>query len=272
MATITAKDVMALRQRTGQGMMECKKALSDASGDVEQAVALLRERVGGKMDERDKEAGEGVIAVAVGQGQIAIVEIRSETDFVARNDGFVAAGQKIADAALATGGEGSIEADDVIKKIIEDLRITFKENISFARGLKINGPKVGSYVHHNHKIGAVVTADGEVNDDLLKGICQHLIAADGRGQWARPLAIDQASLPAEQLEQARRAAVEEAKASGKPAEIAEKIATGKVRKWVDDHTLLGQIYIREMDAKKPIRDYLPKDVRLIQFAQYELGG
>lgn len=270
MATISAKDVMALRTRTGQGMMECKQALTDAEGDADKAVELLRERAGGKMDERDKEAGEGVISVAAGDGAIAITEIRSETDFVARNEGFIEAGNKIAAAAL-TAGEGDVAADDTIKSIIEDLRINFKENISYARGKKLTGSKIGQYVHHNNKVGAVIVADGEVDDDLLRGICQHMIAADGKGQWAIPLAVDESGLPKDQLDAAKTAAVEEAKATGKPPEIAEKIATGKMKKWVDDHTLLGQVYVREMDAKKPIRDYIPKGATITGFVRLEVG-
>lgn len=270
MATISAKDVMALRTRTGQGMMECKKALADADGDTDKAVELLRERAGGKMDERDQEAGEGVVSIATGDGAVAITEIRSETDFVARNEGFVEAGNKIAAAALAEG-EGDVASNDAIAAVIEDLRITFKENISYARGNKLTGSKIGHYVHHNNKVGAVVVADGEIDGDLLRGICQHLIAADGKGQWAIPMAVDEAGLPQDQIDAARNAAVEEAKATGKPAEIAEKIATGKMKKWVDDNTLLGQIYVREMDAKKPIRDYIPAGATITGFVRMEVG-
>jgi len=273
MATISAKDVMALRRRTGQGMMECKKALEDAGGDTDKAIELLRQRVGGKMDERDKEAGEGVISVAAADGAIVLTEIRSETDFVARNERFVAGGRKVAEAALAAAStDGPVEADATIKNVIEELRVTFQENISYGRGVRVSGPKVGHYVHHTNKVGAIVAAEGDMDADLLKGICQHLIAADGRGQWAVPLAIDESGLPADKLEAARAEAVEEAKATGKPQEIAEKIAAGKVRKWVDDHTLLGQVYIREMDAKKPIRDYLPAGAKLLDFARLEVGG
>ncbi len=266
---ITAKDVMALRQRTGLGMMECKKALADAEGDVEQAVALLRERVGGKIDERQTEAGEGAIAAAVDNGNVAMIELLSETDFAARNDKFVTAAKQLAELAVKSGGT---EVTPDMKAIVDDLRITIKENISLGRIVRLSGQKVGSYVHHNGKLGAVVTAEGEIGDDLLRGICQHLIAADNQGLLATPLAVDEAGLPAEALEQARAAAVEEAQASGKPPEIAEKIATGKVRKWVDDHTLLGQVYVREMDAKKPIRDYLPQGAKITGFARLQIGG
>ncbi len=268
---ITAKDVMALRHRTGLGMMECKKALEDANGNVEQAIALLRERVGGKIDERQTEASEGAIAVAVDNGRVAMIELLSETDFAARNDRFVSGAQKLAELAAKVDDPASIPTPEM-KEVVEDLRITIKENISLGRTVRLQGQKVGHYVHHNGKLGAVVAGEGDLSDELLRGICQHLIAADGKGMLAEPLAVDEASLPAEALEQAKAAAIEEAKASGKPAEIAEKIAAGKVRKWIDDHTLLGQIYVREMDAKKPIRDYLPKGAKITGFARLQIGG
>jgi elongation factor Ts len=266
---ITAKDVMALRNRTGLGMMECKKALADAEGDVDQAVALLRERVGGKIDERQTEAGEGAIAAAIEGSSVAMLELQSETDFAARNEKFIAAANALAKLALHAPDIST--PTPAMKEIVENLRMTIKENIKIGRTVKLTGEKVGSYVHHNGKLGAIVVGEGELSDDLLRGISQHLIAADGRGALAIPLAVDEAGLPAEALQQARTTAIEEAQASGKPAQIAEKIATGKVRKWVDDHTLMGQVYVREMDAKKPIRDYLPKGGKITAFARFAVG-
>ena len=223
------------------------------------------------MQERDAEAGEGAIAVATNGSSVALVEMRSETDFTARNDSFKEGTQKAAEAALG-GPEGDVAASDAISEIVENLRITIKENISFGGGVKLSGEKVGSYVHHNGKLGAVVTAEGDIDDDLLKGICQHLIAADGKGQWAVPLGIDEADIPADALAKAKADAVAEAEASGKPKEIAEKIAEGKTRKWIADHTLMGQVYVRELDAKKPIKDYIPKDAKITAFARREVGS
>ena len=269
---ISAKDVMALRKRTGLGMMECKKALTESDGDADKAIEVLRETLGAKMQERsDREAGEGAIAVAKRDGSIAIVELRSETDFAARNDSFVDATQKIADLALDQP-DGDIQPTDAMNELIENLRLTIKENISLARGVKVSGDKVGSYVHHDRKKGSVIVGSGDLADDLMTGICQHIIVADGLGQWAVPIAIDQDRLPADEVEKQKAAFAAEAEATGKPPEIAEKIATGKLRKWTDDNTLLGQIYVREMDAKKPIRDYLPEGAAIQQFERYILGG
>ncbi len=268
---ITAKDVNELRKRTGQGMMECKQALVEADGDMEKAVELLRERAGGKMDERTAEAGEGAIAIATGDGAVAMVEVRSETDFAARNDQFLEKANQIAKAVLACDGEGDIEPTAEIQKLVDDLRITIKENISLGRACRITGPKVGSYVHTNNKIGAIIAVEGDFDDDLLKGLCQH-IAAAVPPVCPAALAIDADGLPAALIDEQRVAFVAEAEASGKPREIAEKMTTGKLRKWTDENTLTGQIYIRELDARKPVREYLPQGGKILKFVRYQVGS
>jgi elongation factor Ts len=267
---IDAKTVMKLRTRTGLGMMECKAALEATAGDEEAAIAKLRAELGAKMNERsDRAASEGTIAVATGAGEVAMIVLTSETDFAAKNDTFRGAAQKIADMALK-GPVGDVTVTPAMQALIDNLRITIKENISFARGVKLAAGKVGSYVHHNGKVGVVVTGEGDLSDDLLKGLCQHLVAADGKGQWPAPLSIDATGVPADKLAEVKAAAVAEAAATGKPAQILEKIAEGKVRKWTDDNTLLGQVYIREMDAKKPVRDYIPKGARITAFKRFDL--
>ncbi len=268
---ITAKDVNALRQKTGMGMMECKKALSDADGDVAKAIELLRERAGGKMDTREAEAGEGAIAVAQSGNNIAIVKIMTETDFSARNEDFLAKIQQIAEEALNLDTSGPIQPNDKIKGLIEDLRLTIKENIAFGEGLRLAGSKVASYVHTNRKSGAIITAEGDVSEDLLRGLCMHITAAVPPLSPA-PLAVDRDGLPPAMVEQAKQTFVDEAASTGKPPEIAEKIASGKMNKWVADHTLLGQTYIKEMDAKKPIKDYLPQGGKITGFARLGVGN
>lgn len=268
---ISAKAVMDLRKKTGLGMMECKKALTETDGDEAAAITWLQETLGAKMDGRsDREAGEGAIAVGSSGSDIAMILLKAETDFTAKNDAFVAAAQTIADDAVSAAVGDITEASAAATEVIEQLRITTKENISFGKGVKLTGEKVGSYVHSNRKIGVIVTGEGDLSADLLKGICQHLVAADGQGQWPVPLGIDRDDLPADQVEAANAAAVEEAKASGKPEEIAVKIAEGKMRKWFDDHTLMGQVYVREMDAKKAIREYVPAGAKITGYKKFEL--
>lgn len=264
---ITAKDVNALRKTTGMGMMECKKALTDAEGDVEKAIELLRERAGGKMDTREAEAGEGAIAVAQAGNAIALVKIMTETDFSARNEDFLAKLQQIADEAVKLDATGPIEPNDTMKQIIEGLRLTIKENIAFGEGVRLESPNAASYVHTNRKSAAVVTADGEIDDELLKGLCMHVTAAVPPVCPA-PIALDEAGISDDAKAEAKKTFVEEAAATGKPAEIAEKIAGGKMNKWVSDHTLLGQIYIKEMDAKKPIKHYIPAGATITNFVRF----
>ncbi len=267
---ISAKDVMSLRQRTGVGMMECKAALNEADGDMDKAVELLREKLKGKMDERsDREAAEGVVAIATTDGAAAMIELLSETDFAARNDNFVAGADKIARLALACP-DGDVNATDEMTALIDELRITIKENISLGNAVRLSAPVVGSYVHHNHQLGALVTGEGDLSAELLTGLCQH-IAAAVPPMMPSPLAVDEASLPADAVANQKEAFAEEARASGKPENIIEKMIAGKVRKWIDENTLLGQTYIRELDAKKPIRDYLPDGSKITGFVRFALG-
>jgi len=267
---IDAKTVMKLRSRTGLGMMECKAALEATGGDEEAAIEKLRKELGDKMNERSgRAASEGTIAVATSGNSVALIVLTSETDFAAKNDTFRAAAQKIADMAIK-GGDGDVTVTPDMQALIDNLRITIKENISFARGVKLTGGKVGSYVHHNGKVGVAIAGEGDLSDDLLKGLSQHLVAADGKGQWPLPLGIDSSSIPADKLAEATATATAEAAASGKPAQIIPKIVEGKLRKWTDENTLMGQIYIREMDAKKPVRDYVPKGAKITAFKRFEL--
>ena len=261
---ITAQAVNSLRQLTGMGMMECKKALTDAEGIVDDAVNLLRERAGGKMDTREAEAGEGAIAVGQSGNSIAMIKIMTETDFSARNENFLAKIQQVADEAAKLDADGQIQPNDPMKSIIEDLRLTIKENISFGQGVRVTGENIASYVHTNRKSGAIVAATGNVSDELLRGLCMHVTAAVPPVCPA-PLAIDAESLDPAVVESAKKVFTEEAAATGKPPEIAEKIAGGKMNKWISDHTLLGQTYIKEMDAKKPVKDYLPQGATITQF-------
>jgi len=268
---ISAKDVMALRQRTGMGMMECKAALNEASGDVEQAVEILRKAAKGKMDERtDRAAAEGALALArSADGRSAVlIELNTETDFVARNEAFIAAAEKVARHALAAP-DGEIAIDDTIGQTIDEIRITTKENASFARGVKVSASasgQIGSYVHHNRKVGALVVVEGaRLDDESLSGLAQHVVAA-----VPAPQAIDESGLPADKVAAKRDEFTEEAKASGKPAEIAEKMSAGKLRKWVDENTLLGQPYVKDMTGKTTVRQVL-KGATVTKFVRYQVG-
>jgi len=264
---ISAKDVKELRDRTGLGMMSCKKALTEANGDTEAAMEILRKELKGKMDDRtDRAAGEGVIAVARDADAIAMVEINSETDFVARHENFLAATDQIAQLALA-GDDGEVAVNDQITQLVDDLRISTKENVQYARGVKLSGGTIGSYVHHNRKVASVVQVDGEIDEETLNGLCQHVAA-----YTPVALAVDEAGIAQDMKDKALAEAKEEAIASGKPEEIAEKIATGKYRKWADEHTLLGQAYVKDPAGKQTLKDVVPTGATIKAFVRYAMGG
>ncbi|MEC9372949.1 MAG: translation elongation factor Ts [Planctomycetota bacterium] len=270
MAEVNAKDVMALRARTGLGMMDCKQALAETNGDVEAAEDFLRKKLKGKMDARtDRAAGEGRIGIAISNdGRTgAIVELRAETDFTARNDEFVTATKKLAEAVLEHGHAGEVSKSDAIGAVVEPLRIKTGENISYARGHKMEGgssTNFGTYIHHDGKTGVLLQAEGSVNEDLLKAICMHITAA-----VPRPLGVSKDDVPADKVEKERKFALEEAMESGKPKDIAEKMVEGKLRKFYESVALLEQPYVKDPDKK--IKDLLPKDATIVGFLRWQVG-
>lgn len=269
-ATISAKDVMTLRQRTGMGMMECKAALNEAGGDMDQAVEILREAAAGKMDERsDREATEGAIAIATDDTGGVMVELNSETDFTAKNEAFIETTDAVAKLALASPA-GEVASTDDITAAIEPVRLTTKENISFARGVKVEG-QVGTYLHHNRKLGAliVVTGDG-FSDELLTGLAQHVATSDGLVR-PEPLGVNESSLDPAAVAEQKAAFIKEAEETGKPAEIAEKMSTGKMKKWIGEVTLLGQPYVKDMTGKTTVADALPAGATVVAYHRYAIG-
>lgn len=261
--TFSPKDVMALRQKTGLGMMDCKKALAHTGGDMAAAEEWLRAQKKGKMDTRTERAtGEGRIDIAIDGSKAAIVEVQTETDFTARNEEFVAMVEDVVKEALAQPA-GPVTATDAMTKRIDDVRITTGENANFARGERLDGGSFGSYLHHDGKRAALIQVDGSADADLLKGICQHIVFHD-------PLGISDEDVPAEKLSEIRATAIEEAKASGKNDEIAGKIAEGKVRKYLEDNTLINQKYV--LDESQTIKQILPHGVTIKRFIRYTLGA
>ncbi|MEY3143064.1 MAG: Elongation factor Ts [Planctomycetota bacterium] len=262
---ISPKDVMKLRDRTGLGMGDCKNALVEAKGDMDAAEKLIREKMKGKMDARtDRAAGEGCVSIAIAGGKAAIVEIRSETDFTARNDEFRAMAADVAKMALGHNA-GAVTADKAIIDRVDVVRLKTGENISFSRGEVLSGGSFASYVHHDGKLGVILQYEGgEMPADIGTGICQHIAAI-----VPTPSAIDSSGLDPAVVAAKRAEAVAEAQASGKPAQIAEKMAEGKLRKFFEEVTLLGQPYVR--DDKMQVGQVVPKGVKLVKFVRVRLG-
>lgn len=265
-----SKDVMALRNETGLPMMECKKALIEATGDIEAAKDILRKKLKGKMDTRtDRAAGEGCIAIAVSSdGQsAAIAELRAETDFTAKNDQFQSMASKVAQEALKASA-GNVAATPEITAAVDAVRISTSENVSMARAKKLSGgagTKFGFYLHHDRKQGALLQVEGNVPEDAMKTICQHIVANPVPPQGVTPDEI-----PAEVAEKERKFAIEQAMESGKPREIAEKMVEGKMRKFFEEVALLEQPLI--MDQTKKVKELLPSGAKIKAFVGWKVGG
>jgi elongation factor Ts len=261
--SFTAKDVMGLRQKTGLGMMDCKKALTETNGDPTAAEEWLRETKKGKMDTRtERTTGEGQICIATDDNGAVMVEVQTETDFTAKNENFIEAVEKIANLALAAA-DGEIVANDEMTAFVDDLRITTGENANYARGFKYSGGNYGQYIHHDGKRACLLQYNGDMDEATVKGICQHIVFHD-------PMGISADDVPAEKISQIRADAVQEAKDSGKNEEIAEKMSEGKVRKHLQENTLLAQKYV--LDEAKTIQELLTDGTSITAFTRYTLGG
>ena len=250
MAEITASLVKELRERTGAGMMECKKALTENNGDIDAAAEALRKSGAAKADKKaDRIAAEGRIGVAQDGGKAVLVEVNSETDFVANDVNFKNFVQSVAQAALASGA-ADVESLKNAKlpggETVEEARATavqkLGENIQIRRLAKVDGNNtVGAYVHTNGKIGVLVDLAGG-NAELASGLAMHIAAMN-------PPYNKAADVPADFV--AKEKEIELAKMSEKdkqkPAEILEKIISGKINKIVNEVTLYGQNYVLDSD-------------------------
>ncbi|MFA6135562.1 MAG: translation elongation factor Ts [Phycisphaerae bacterium] len=264
MAEITAAVVKALREETGQGMMECKKALEETKGDVEAAKDLLRKK--GLVTAEKKSArstSEGLVGIAVNPSRTsaAMVEVRCETDFCARNDVFQAMVRQVADMAISQA-DGQIEPTAAMKEAVQGALSKIGENMSVARAVRISAPKVvGTYIHHNGKVGVIVGLDKEVSDQILADLCMHIAFAD-------PVGITTKDIPADLVEKERKFAIDQAVESGKPKEIAEKMVVGKINKFLAANALMEQPFVR--DDKKQVKEILG-GANVTAFARYAVG-
>ncbi len=264
MADISAKDVMALRNKTGLSMMECKKALVEAGGDSEAAEHALRVKLKGKMDTRtDRTAGEGRVAIAIDGPNAAIVELRAETDFTAKNEAFGAATTKIAELALGLPAEPASPTEEMTK-VVDDLRISTGENISIARMDKLEGGAFGSYVHHDGKTAVLVQYEGDIPAEAVKDVCMHITAA-----VPRPQGVTRDDVPEAAIEREKKLAMDMAIEQGKPAEIAEKIVEGKVKKLYEELALMEQPFVKE--PEKRIKDLVPGGATILSFRRWQVG-
>lgn len=269
---ISAKDVKALRDATGLGMTDCKKALEEADGDFDKAAEIARAKFGAKMAGRsDRESAEGRIAIAFNDdgSKGAIVQVSTETDFTAKNDAFVAMTDKVAALALE-GAAGAVTVTDAIEATMEEVRLTTGENVQFGDGIVFEAGKpgcVGGYAHFTGKVGVLIELDTEgetPTEELVKDLCMHISAI-----VPEALGVTEEEVPEETIEKEKAHAKQEAIDSGKPEEIAEKMVIGKMRKYLDSVVLLRQPFIK--DDKQQVKDVLPKGVTIKAFKKIAIG-
>jgi elongation factor Ts len=287
MAEITAGSVKELRERTGAGMMDCKKALAEAKGDMEAAVDWLRAKgLAAAAKKAGRTAAEGLVGVAVEGHRGAVVEVNSETDFVAKNELFQDFVRNVAKLALEHGtdidvlGAAPYPTGGTVLEALTDNIAKIGENQSLRRAavLEVGEGAVVPYVHNQAasglgKIGVLVALEGAAPSETLialgKQIAMHVAAA-------HPLALSAEDLPAELIERERGIALEKAKESGKPQNIVEKMVEGGIAKFRKDNALLSQLFV--MDNKTPVADVVAaaaKDagaaIELKGFVRYQLG-
>ncbi|MGB0766516.1 MAG: translation elongation factor Ts [Phycisphaeraceae bacterium] len=269
---ITAQDVKALRDATGLGMADCKKALVEAEGDMDKAAEIARAKFGAKMAGRsDRESAEGRVAIATNNdgSKGAIVQINTETDFTAKNDAFVEMTQKIADLAL-NSEPGDIAVTPDIEAAMEEVRLTTGENVQFGQGVVYEAGKpncVGGYAHFTGKTGVLLHLDTEAetpSDELIKDLAMHVSAI-----VPEALGVTEDDVPADIIDKEKAHAKQEAMDSGKPEEIAEKMVVGKMRKYMDSVVLVRQPFIK--DDKQQVQDILPKGVTIKAFKKIAIG-
>jgi elongation factor Ts len=268
---ITAAMVAELRARTGAGMMECKKALVEAGGNMDTAAENLRKSGQAKADKKaGRVAADGRVVIRQDGGRAAIVEINSETDFVAKDGNFAGFAQAVADAVLRTGTTEAAALADValadgrrVETARTELVAKVGENISVRRAAAIrNDGPIGAYTHMGDKIGVLVALAGG-DDALARDVAMHIAALN-------PTCIDESGVPAEKIETERRIFAEQAAASGKPADIVEKMVQGRVQKFLKEITLVGQPFVK--DDKTTVGQLLKKSsAKVTSFVRFEVG-
>lgn len=270
---ITAADINKLRQATGAGMMDCRKALTESNGDFEAAIDWLRkqgQKVAAKRS--DREAKEGVVLAQTTSDHKAgiVLCISCETDFVSKNADFVAFAQSISDAAISNNVKSVEELNAVevngakVSDLINDKLASIGEKIEVSKFERVEAPYVASYIHGANRMGVLVGLTKEAAE-AGKDVAMQIAAMN-------PLAVDESSIPAETIEREKAIAIDVVKAEGKPAEMAEKIAMGKLNKFFKDNTLMAQAFVK--DGNKSVADYLKgidADLKVIEFKRVALG-
>ena len=271
--TITAADINKLRQATGAGMMDCRKALTEANGDFEAAIDWLRkqgQKVAAKRSDREAKEGVVIAQTTTDNKTGFVVCISCETDFVSKNAEFVAFAQSIADAAISNNVKSADELNAVtingakVSDLINDKLAAIGEKIGISKFERIEAPYVASYIHGANRMGVRVGLTMQA-EEAGKDVAMQIAAMN-------PLAVDETSIPTDVVEREKNIAIEVVKAEGKPAEMAEKIAMGKLNKFFKENTLLAQAFVK--DNNKSVADYLKSinpNLKVTEFKRVALG-
>ncbi|CAM3440661.1 translation elongation factor Ts [Shewanella pealeana] len=257
---ITAAQVKELRDRTGAGMMDCKKALTETNGDIELAIDNMRKSGAAKAAKKAGNiAAEGTILIKQGEGYAALLEVNCQTDFVAKDSNFLAFANEVLDVAAAS--KVTIEA---LKEQFEETRVALVakigENINVRRVEYIDGANLAEY-RHGERIGVVVA--GVADEETLKHVAMHVAAS-------KPEYVNPSDVPAEVVEKEKALQIEIAMNEGKPAEIAEKMVIGRMKKFTGEVSLTGQAFI--MEPKKTVGEILKeKGASVTNFIRLEVG-
>ena len=284
MPAFTAKDVQELRQKTGVGMMDCKKALTEADGDAEKAVEILREKGLAAMAKKSgRIAAEGLVTAVIDEDKKVgvVLEVNSETDFVAKNSNFVSFVEAVAQTVLHNAPQDVAELntmklygqDRTVEEALRERILTIGENIQIRRFTRMEGDLV-SYVHGAGKIGVMVKFDTDLADNenfkiYAKDVAMQIAAAF-------PQYLSESDIPAEVVEKEKEILTTQAMNEGKPANIAEKMVAGRIKKFFKEICLLDQPFVKDTDLT--IADYtqntakqLGGEIKIIDFVRCERG-
>ena len=273
MAQITASLVKELRERTGAGMMDCKKALQKTEGVIEAAIDYLRENGIAKAAKKaDRIAAEGLAYIEVKGNKAVILEINSETDFVAKNEKFVALVKNVAEAILAAEPKTLEEALQVeaqggtVEAVINEGIATIGEKLSLRRFevvTKSDADAFGAYSHMGGRIGVLTLVEGSTDEEAAKDVAMHIAAL-------APRYLDESEVPADVLEHEKKVLTEQALNEGKPANIVEKMIVGRINKFLEEITVVNQKFVKD-DSFTVEKFLASKGGKLAKFVRYEVG-
>ena len=273
MAQITASLVKELRERTGAGMMDCKKALTQTDGNIDAAIDYLRENGIAKAAKKaDRIAAEGLSYIEVKGNKAIILEINSETDFVAKNEKFVALVKNVAEAILAAEPATLEEALQVeaqggtVEAVINEGIATIGEKLSLRRFevvTKSDADAFGAYSHMGGRIGVLTLVEGSTDEEAAKDVAMHIAAL-------APKYLDESEVPADVLEHEKKVLTEQALNEGKPANIVEKMIVGRINKFLEEITVVKQKFVKD-DSLTVEKFVASKGGKLAKFVRYEVG-